>query len=125
MGPAMSKLTSSARSRPKGRRALWPGLSRCLGLSTLVLLSACARVVPPKGAPVTLVEGGSVWVHNLFWGILEDDANVQCSHGGLASVETNVVVPVSVLTLGIWTPTRVAYECELPRRRLEEVENGQ
>jgi hypothetical protein len=91
-------------------------LAACLA----VMLWGCFRVAPPPDAPTTQAPGGSTWVNSYLWGILVDDAEVACPYGGMAQIDAAAVVPVSVLTVGIVTPMRVSWTCELPRRRLED-----
>lgn len=107
--------------RPTGRL-----LPRLLALALIVFDgTGCARVIPPQGANDPQTEGGRLWLNSLFWGIVQDNANVACPFGGFAEVQTSVVIPVSILTLGIWTPTRVSYRCEVLQHNLKELENGE
>jgi hypothetical protein len=65
-----------------------------------------------------------MWVSTWLWGALVGDATVDCPYGGIVQMDTTTLVPMTVLTLGIWTPIHVSWMCERPRRTLDSVNAG-
>jgi hypothetical protein len=87
-------------------------------------LAGCFRVAPPACARPQQIPGGSAWVTAWAWGLITDDETVACPYGGVVELDSMVLVPVAVLTLGVMIPVHVTWTCELPRRDLEHVAHG-
>ena len=93
----------------------------CLTLSLAILLSThgCAhyRVTVPDSDPVGDYEGDKM--HAFFWGLYNkpEVLAADCEGEGIdnARIKSNFLYNlVSVVTLGIWMPIEVRYQCKAP-----------
>lgn len=89
-----------------------------------VVLAGCFRVAPPAAAKVQQMAGGSAWVTDWAWGLFVDGETVACPYGGVVNLDSTVLVPIAVVTLGVVIPAHVTWTCELPQRDLEHVSHG-